>query len=164
MHRSGGRLHYLGLLGLVKRLDFIIVLVVIMVGAVFLLRLALGIWQINNHLLAESVQYDIEAYRVRSGSYPDDLSKVFGKTPRDLWGSRFVYETDGNGYVLISRGWDWKADQEDYWALRGRLASQRAQGGRSNASGWTDHRYVVCGDYAGDEVMTDVGWLQVCGK
>lgn len=115
--------------------------------------------QVANHDRCSDIQARVEDYREANGHYPPDLSSFSWWARRDMWGRRVFYERRGDGYILVSFGRDGKPDGTDYWELRMRLD----ESGHYYASSLRNHEYNICGDYDRDEVLSDAGWIQVCG-
>lgn len=114
----------------------------------------LEIRQVRNHGDTQYLDALVQRYRKQSGRFPGLLSEIVA-TPnqdrlRDAWGHEFHYETRGDAFVLVSFGRDGEPDGTDYWALRG--------------AGDHPDDWQICGEFDRDEVVSDVGYLRVCGK
>ena len=147
-------MNWLGRTGTVRVVTFLVVAAVVVV----LVRLGLGIWQVNNHAICQSVVWRIEEYKEDNGQPPPSLDLVFEQVPTDAWGSRLFYEVRDGAYVLASHGLGGRPDPVDYWAFRERLKEEK------RANTWSDHDFHICQSYTRDEIRTDLGWVQVCGK
>ncbi|ANM29536.1 hypothetical protein ABI59_07990 [Acidobacteria bacterium Mor1] len=74
----------------------------------------------------------------------DDTARFGGFV--DHWGQPFVYESDGNQFLLASLGSDGRRDNP-------RATTTEAQ-----------EPLNVCGDFAADQVLTSDGWISACYK
>jgi len=110
--------------------------------------------QVRNHGFAQHLAALVSQYSQSHGQLPKHLGELGGDLAatlaKDAWGNLFHFESRGEAFVLVSYGRDWRPDGTDYWALR-------EQG--DHPSGWR-----ICGDFDRDEVVSDVGYLRICGK
>ena len=112
--------------------------------------------QIRNLELFKSYGRMLDSYHDTIGHYPYRLSILDAEPSilhypvgQDLWGYPLRYESDGTGYVLVSYGKDGRPALADYWALR-----NQAHGAATN----------ICLKWNADQILSDVGWHQSCGK
>jgi hypothetical protein len=114
--------------------------------------------QVHNLEIARSYQRQITAHRDALGRYPESLPRLI-EDPwiegeghgQDRWGNDLLYSSGGDWFILVSFGRDGKPDGIDYWEQRSRLANDRG-------------RVDICGKPNRDQVLTDLGFAQCCGK
>ncbi len=105
------------------------------------------------------IWHHVEEHRERTGAYPRALHEVIpgrlaAVLAADGWGGRWLYESDGDRFVLVSYGKDRKPDGTDYWALR--------ESGPTADQDWEAAR--IAGLWNADQVVSDRGWLREAGK
>lgn len=122
--------------------------------------------QMSDTHLCRGVVRRIESYTEENGSPPTDLDVLHDGSRRNRWGNRYLYETDGSGWILVSYGLGGRPDGVDYWAFRERQVreSRREDYWNASVSAWPDHEDNICGHYFRDVIFTDLGQIQVCGK
>lgn len=108
--------------------------------------------QVRNLESMTEVARSIEELMGETGEYPVSLNLVSaGLSRNDWWGRRLHFQSSGSTFVLVSYGRDGIPNGQDYWAMRRQfLESERIVN--------------TCGDWAADQVLTDLGFVQVCGK
>jgi hypothetical protein len=114
--------------------------------------------QINNLILFQAYETALQDYYKNHAAYPATLSDIFPDVYHpncspgiDYWNHALLYEQRSSNYILVSYGRNGKPDGLDYWKMRDAVA----QGGRE------EH---ICGRWNADQVLSDVGWVRVCGK
>ena len=139
-------------------------LLAVVVGVIVVLAAVLGwayrrqtLWgsQIRNLELFKSYSRALEAYRADRGEYPASLVALSSgiswanvEPGNDIWGHSVRYIQKDGHFVLVSTGKDGRADFEDYGRF---FDAKPAQ---------TD----ICLDWNADQILSDRGWHQVCGK
>ena len=111
--------------------------------------------QIANLVLARDYWTLLEEYYKTHHTYPETLALIQPDAPQnwgpfglDAWGHPFNYTTDGVHFRLISYGRDNTPDGVDYSAM--------VPAGR-------EYRRI-CGEWNADQVLTEHGFLSMCGK
>lgn len=133
-------------------------------GVIVVLAVVLGwayrrqsLWgsQIRNLELFKSYSRALEEYRVDHGDYPEALVAVSSgvswphvQAGNDIWGHSVRYLQKDGHFVLVSTGKDGRSDFEDYGRF---LDAKPAQ-------------VDICLDWNADQILSDQGWHQVCGK
>ena len=113
--------------------------------------------QIRNTVIFNVYRSALGDYYESNGRFPETLDNLPVERPdqfgngRDQWGFPLIYETDGHGYILASSGKGGKSDGHDYWRLR------KAHQDDSQAVN-------ICMKWGADQIASDRGWHQVCGK
>lgn len=132
----------------------VIVVLAVVIGWAYRRQVLWGS-QIRNLELFKGYNRALEIYRSDHGDYPETLVAVSSAVPwpnvqvgHDIWGHPVRYlQMDGH-FVLVSTGKDGRPDFENYAAF---FAAKPAQ---TN----------ICLDWNADQVLSDEGWHQVCGK
>lgn len=114
----------------------------------------LGMRQVRTIADGRGIAAQIEQYREEHGRYPLTLATALPPSQsaplrKDGWGNRWVYITDGSAFLLLSFGRDGKPDRTDYRLLAG-------QGDIEFRS--------TCGDWDADQIISNRGIHQGCGK
>ena len=112
--------------------------------------------QVNNLILFGGYHRQLRRHFDEHGFYPVDLSQIdprfTGALPgHDWWGNPVLYETNGTAFVLVSYGKDGVPDGVDYWEMR-------------EAPEYQDPPPEICGSWNSDQVSSDRGFHQYCGK
>jgi hypothetical protein len=118
-------------------------------------RQALWGSQVRNLELFKSYSRSLEAYRADHGDYPETLVAVSSgvswpnvQPGNDIWGHPVRYIQRDGHFVLVSGGRDGRADFEDYT----RFLHEQPAG------------IDICLNWNADQILSDQGWHQVCGK
>lgn len=114
--------------------------------------------QINNLETFKSYAACLHAYHERAGSYPDRLEGIREcfhhpnvKLGTDWWGNAVQYESNGNGFVLVSFGRHGRPEGLNPWRLR--ELNDQSREARS-----------TCGHPEASQVMSDLGFHRACFK
>lgn len=141
---------------------FIVRRTLIAIGILSMLIVAAYVWPVRPFLFGmrqvrtiadgRTISICLEDFREKNGNFPSTLASAFpaGQTFRtDGWGNRWVYITDGQGFLLLSLGKDGHPDRTDYVVPRssGRAVFQR-----------------TCGRWNADQIISHQGIHQGCGK
>ena len=112
--------------------------------------------QIRNLELFKSYDRALDDYHESHGQYPEDLGDIVGDVPwpgvspgHDIWGHELAYIGEEHRYLLVSHGKDGRPEFEDYSVFL-RAAPPTARD--------------ICLEWDADQVRSNDGWHQVCGK
>jgi hypothetical protein len=109
-----------------------------------------------NARLSESA---ISSYRAEHGRLPATLVEAEYRKDRrvqfDEYGRAYLYEKQGEAFILVSYGRDGKPDGTDYWSLREQPMPEHPN--------FEVGQYSICGHFDADMVISDRGVHRACG-